>query len=113
MFERDPDPEKLADPEAIDRADMQSAQTCRLLIDESISGTMLRVSSEDGSESKRSSAKSGDAASADDDLIGENQIAIRIGAGSGCNRVLSAQGGPFLMLPCSAHYDLTGKLAGE
>jgi hypothetical protein len=117
MFERDPDPEQLADPEAIDRAEMQAAQSCRLLIDESISGTMLRVSDEDGAE--KSSAKAGERggdSGADDpgsDLIGENEISIRVGAGSGCNRVLSAQGGPFLALPCRAHYDLTGTLAGE
>lgn len=119
MFERDPDPEKLADPEAIDRAEMESAQACRLFIDESISGTMLRMSSADDGKSTSSKAKTDTAASSDDDgssasdLVGENEISVRIGAGSGCNRVLSAQGGPFLMLPCKAHYDLTGTLAGE
>jgi hypothetical protein len=114
MFERDPDPEKLADPEAIDRDEMQAAQACRLMIEESIQGTMLRVSSmkADMKPSAKSADDSSDAG-AGSDLIGENDIEIRIAAGSNCDRVLTAHGGPFLILPCKAHYDLTGTLAGE
>jgi hypothetical protein len=76
---------------------------------------MLRVSTKDGDEkaSAKGAESSDDADASGSDLIGENEISIRIGAGSGCNRVLSAQGGPFLTLPCRAHYDLTGTLAGE
>jgi hypothetical protein len=110
MFQQDPDPAKAADPEAIDRSETQAMQPCRLLVDETIHGTMLRVESATDAGTNADASTNADAGTGSD-LTGENQIAIRAQAGSTCNRVLASQGGPFLALPCQAHYKLTGTLA--
>ena len=103
----DRDPASLIDPEAIDKLDMASMKTCNLVVDERIEGSMLRAAADAG-------IALGDAGSSEagTDLRADNEIGIRATSGSDCGRVLNAQGGPFLELPCHAHYDLTGTLAG-
>jgi hypothetical protein len=105
VFDRDPS--TLADPEVIEKAEAAAMASCRLLISESVSGTLFRNSDAyDGGIMLDSSKDAG----ADGDLIGDNEISIRAQSGSDCKRVLAAQGGPFLELPCKAHYDLVGTL---
>jgi hypothetical protein len=104
----DVDPAKLADPTLVDRQDRQATQGCRLSVNENVEGMLhreLRVSADAGTVSKASSSAAGP------DLVADNAIAIQTVAGSNCEMVLAAQGGPFKTLPCSAHYDLKGELA--
>jgi hypothetical protein len=105
----DVDPAKLADPTLVEMQDRQAMQGCRLSVDESVNGMLHRdprSSADAGAVSKASSSTTGDP-----DLVADNEIAIQTVAGSSCEMVLAAQGGPFKSLPCSAHYDLKGELA--
>jgi hypothetical protein len=128
------DPEQLADPDLVEKLQMQAMRSCRLVITETIDGQMLRMAKPAGEKPLDVSASDaggpievaddddvGDDGDAKpvrgdddgDDLVGVNEITIRAQTGSDCGIVLSAMGGPFLALPCSAHYDLTGTLASE
>jgi hypothetical protein len=105
----DVDPAKLADPTLVDTLDQQALKSCQLSVDETIDGTLLREASADAGTGTSSKASS--SSSAGPDLVADNEIAIQAAAGSSCDMVLAAQGGPFKTLPCSAHYDLKGQLS--
>lgn len=102
------DIDKLADPNTYDTS--RPAPPCRLLITESIVGTLLRDSrtpNDTGTSDAGMSSTDETAA----DLVAENVIAMSPAPGSNCARTLASAGGPFLGLPCRAHYDLQGTLA--
>jgi hypothetical protein len=102
------DAEKLADPAAYEDLDSMQSTPCLLLVDERVSGRLLRDSrpAQDGDPEGARDA----GADEEDDLVGENSIDIRAAGGTDCDLVLEAQGGPFLELPCRAHYQLSGEL---
>jgi hypothetical protein len=111
------DPGELTDPELVERLQMQAMQSCRLLITETIDGHMLRMAeiADASADSGVAEPKASDDDDEDsgDDLVGVNEISIRAQPGSNCGLVLATMGGPFLALPCRAHYDLTGTLASK
>jgi hypothetical protein len=99
------DPAKLADPSLVENADQAAMKHCRLAVDESVQGRLLRDSRQDGGVTKPAAASS-----ATSDLVGDNEISIHAGSGADCKMALAAQGGPFEQLPCRAHYELKGDL---
>lgn len=78
---------------------------CTLTIRETIDGRAMRTI-----DSQRDAgvalAPGADAA----DLLADNTIEIAPTGGSDCLRALQAGGGPFVDLPCAAHYELAGTL---
>jgi hypothetical protein len=104
LLERDV--EELADPATYDDLDATRAQPCLLLVDERVSGQLLRDSRPLDPDAPGARDAGADQ---EHDLVGENTIDVR-GAGGDCGVVLEEQGGPFLELPCRAHYELQGEL---
>lgn len=80
--------------------------SCVLLMKESITGRLHRMLDADGGVP---SEAFGDAGLLPD-LSGDNTISVEAAAGTDCARVLAANGGGFLTLPCAAHYSLEGTL---
>jgi hypothetical protein len=107
------DIERLADPEAAQQQGEDRTQPCRLGVTERIAGTLLRdnLTDEDGGagSSPATAARDDERDESNADLIGENEIAIRIAAGD-CRASLDDNGGPFEQLPCQVRYELEGDL---
>jgi hypothetical protein len=99
------DPDDLRDPSYYEKLDKQRSSACRLTISEKVEGSMLRTLLDDTVH------ESGTASDDDPDLVGVNEITMSPDSAASCARVLKDNGGPFDQLPCTAHYDLTGKLA--
>lgn len=107
------DIERLADPEAAQQQGEDRTQPCRLAVTERIAGTLLRdsLADEDGGieTSEASAAADDETRGGNADLIGENEIAVRV-AGGDCRASLDDNGGPFEQLPCEVRYELEGEL---
>jgi hypothetical protein len=101
------DPEKLMDPSYYEKIDMQRSTACRLTVSETVEGSMLRTLLDDMVHGSMTAGADEDSP----DLVGVNEITMRPDSRASCARVLKDNGGPFEQLPCTAHYDLTGKLA--
>jgi hypothetical protein len=104
------DIERLSDPEAARQLGDDGGQPCRLTVDERVSGTLLRDSREEDSDGADEAADDERAGSSGADLIGENEIAVRVAAGTDCRASLEDNGGPFERLPCEVRYELEGEL---
>jgi hypothetical protein len=104
----DMDIERLADPQAAQQLGDDRVQPCRLTVDERVAGTLLRDSREDESDDGAAEERASSSGSAD--LIGENEIAVRVASGSDCRASLEENGGPFERLPCEVRYELEGEL---
>jgi hypothetical protein len=98
------DPERLTDPELVERLDSQSVQTCTLNVRERIGGMLVR-------DSSATTTAPDDDTQGQADLVADSEIEVRAAAGSYCAPVLAVYGGPFEELPCSATYALEGTLA--
>ena len=85
----------------------QAEPTCRLRVPETVRGNLFATGPEvalDGGLGFSSAEAS------DSDLTADNDIEILAEPGSDCRPVLAAFGGPFLTLPCGAHYSMQGML---
>ena len=107
------DIERLADPEAAQHLGDDMARPCRLTVNERVAGTLLRDSLDDdnaGTGARETEVDPERASDSDADLIGENEIDVRVASGSDCRSSLDENGGPFERLPCAVRYDLEGEL---
>jgi hypothetical protein len=104
------DIERLSDPEAAQQLGDDSGRPCQLIVAERVAGTLLRDSLENADDEADDEADEERAASSGADLIGENEIEMRVAAGSDCSPSLEQNGGPFERLPCTVRYDLEGEL---
>ena len=105
----DMDIERLTDPEAARQLGDDTPAPCRLTVSERVAGTLLRVSAAHEAQDGGISAEGRSGRSSGTDLVGKNDIAIRVASGD-CRRSLREHGGPFERLPCAVHYDLEGEL---
>jgi len=105
------DIERLADPEAAQQQGEDRTQPCRLGVTERIAGTLLRdnLADEDGGSDTSVAEDDDERPDGSADLIGENEIAIRVASGD-CRASLDDNGGPFERLPCEVRYELEGEL---
>jgi hypothetical protein len=105
------DIERLADPEAARQQGEDRTQPCRLAVTERIAGTLLRdnLADHDGGADSSAAEREDDGREGSADLIGDNEIAIRV-AGGDCRASLADNGGPFEQLPCEVRYELEGEL---
>jgi hypothetical protein len=104
------DIERLSDPEAARQLGDDSGKPCRLTVAERVAGTLLRDSLDENAGDESDAAGEERASSSGADLIGENEIAVRVAAGSDCRPSLEENGGPFERLPCVVRYELEGEL---
>jgi hypothetical protein len=85
----------------------QNQTACALTLRQTVSGTLQRRNAADGGGIVELAA--GESGS---DLSADNVIDVSPSAGSQCMNALTAFGGTFTSLPCSARYVMEGSLAG-